>query len=454
MACNRIPVEVWDIILGHLDARTIKSLRLTNKRVSYCCSGPSFGKLFQHIEFELTDHGVQALHDLAVDSCWGSFVERLSLSADKDKSISTMQSYNSAEDRLLCYIKFSIPVDNELVRSQSDHRLEANDAMCPPWHVLAGDMHDEEQLKVNKWFFDSLVETFRALNKVKEISFWEDKSRGVSTPKGFRLARSFRETARLYCLTTAAILESNVVLDSFQLHFLSPIDYNLGSLLRVPFYSRGTPYSLVKVTGLWRREGDKFSFFDARHGCLPPSLFSRPSSPDPGEQIPPKLKPEAPNIRCLQLHVYGHPWGCEDTTTDICVFTKFIQYLEFACVEYVSLRNVIWREHDLLPFLKENCTIRHLELSKVQIYWGFWEPVLNFLATGMPALESLTLGHLQTSVPRPIPLVLVDEDPRDFPELTGDPNDASFSRTFSSAELARGLNFRGPVYYRGGRWEF
>lgn len=443
------------MILENLDARTIGSLRLTNKQVSYCCSGHGFAKLFRCVDFELTDSGLQRLHDLAIGSCWGEFVERLSLSTDRDKVVSTMQSYIRTEDIEPCYMKFSIPVDNENAMPQSDHVVEANHDSWSSWHALGLSMGEQEQLEVNKSFFDTLVEIFRALIKVKEISFWEDKSRGPLTSLSYRAARPFCETARLYFLTVAAILESNIVLDSFQLHF-SCMNGCLPVIAAAPFYSRAIPYSMAGVNALMRSSRKGFSADNFLKGCLPREFSSQTGLPDPGKPIPPKLKPEASNIRCLQAYIYPRHM-CLDST----VFEESMRWLN---VETLSLRRCSIEAMDILRIFEVNGlkTVRHLEISNIDIgdprgRPTSWDRILRYVTKSVPSwhwtkMESLTLGHLQNGH-LSIPLVLVGEDPRDFRLLTRYPKVPSFRRTFSRAELVKGIEFREPVYYNG-YWGF
>ncbi|PLB47697.1 hypothetical protein P170DRAFT_426928 [Aspergillus steynii IBT 23096] len=463
MSCESVPLELWEMILDHLDLESTKALRLTSKTVSHLCSGRHFERHFRDHKVMLTSHGVQEFQALATHSQFGKLVENLTFVVGPD-----LRSTRERSDTIKRWSSKSItwvlarpdqdavPEDTASLQEGSETESSDCDASSMEWSatdepVLIQD--DGKDRAANKQFFINVLEAFCALKPLRTITFWGGMSTLGIVMKGNQwdykdgIIRRWEEVARAYYLVMAALVEARLVVDHFELYIDSPYPTSLlPALVSAPFMDFGSPASMTALEKLLGH----ISYSEPHRLEYRWTNFLKSLTTGADAYIIPlALRPrqDLSHIRTLRLNLY-YGWHPDQTNATL---SKLMQCLEnITDLEHLKISDQEIELPELLKLLRKIPSVKHLELSRIFFNvgtwrwalgtsWGSWEPVLDLLATEMPHLKFLTLGHLEDSDRNIIALVRSWEDLKDFPEIQN-VRSPSYGRTFNEEELAQGLD--------------
>ena len=409
MAWNRIPSEVFDLILEDVDLETIKNVRLVNKVAAQRCLSPRFLSFASHVQTDLTEQSLWKLMARASHPVFSRAVRKLTIVADcydhrgQNVLFELDNTPPSTWDSLLGYDVWN---SREIPRSTYDlewlrQQQTARDALSDDFiiHIMT-----------------SALESFTELQHISlQARVWTSAKERWSPYVIFAPVMVPWATHVCY-LTLAAVAKSrssvpeidiygsweedsittdNLCLSSCQFCGVSLVELrrylakiNEGDGIRLPFETM----KLCLSTGIQVKRGSETKWLQMGYLSLFPGLSGAEEKPSHNDQAGVmRLLKATPDLRDLTMNLDGNP-DIDDGVHEM--FTSVADQISLPQLRKCELNRLPVTSAALLKFLEAHRDLEDLTLRKIAIPADdTFAPVFRFIGAEMLQLSTCTMSE-------------------------------------------------------------
>ncbi|KAJ5577914.1 uncharacterized protein N7459_006878 [Penicillium hispanicum] len=429
MSWDRLPREVWDIILQHLDLNTVKTFRLVNRTAARGCLGSRFLAPAAIAETDLTEESLWRLVARALHPTFAYAVRQLTIVATDSIDRGRLVRYSHNGTCLYSNDHLSTASD---VALQLPQRLrKAN----PETEKERSRLKETYQAPSDEFIIAVLVtalDSFLQLDKVK-LQSWI-----VALPQAkYRRASVFwnlksQPASRACYLTLAAVARSKTPMRAMDIYHNNdrwpfhvqpsnlPTNDFVGHLTKISGDHDGDMRLGLKSLGLNISAVVDIEEHHLRELAIKNSWSFTPSSFNSKNQSSSKPDPSGliRLLRCVpdleNFNLQFNPIGHGPPNENYHIFTGVADQVHFNHLRSFELADLPVTAHALHKFLQRHHTIRVLQITGAALPGvETWDPIFSFISAEM-RLQKLYLGRLYNGGIR-MPLYLDEHMARYYP---------------------------------------
>ncbi|OOF99000.1 hypothetical protein ASPCADRAFT_42210 [Aspergillus carbonarius ITEM 5010] len=381
------PVVVVDIIVGYLDLKSIKALRLINKTWSQLCLGPRFKSFIHHQTTDLTAASLQSLMALICHPLLRTAVKKLTVIADVyDPSLLRTVLHTRRRE-----MNAGIP------------RLISKDCTEADLDKAASDLQWLEQRAwrselVDRNIVNILTAIFNQLGQIDLIAL-ESVVTTAPHPGTFNMVGDWHvvwvKATQVYRIVMSALAQSNIMVNGLTIYretircavpsneitaFMDDLD------ARGHVFSSGQSIKCFALDLSMRIDSNQERLDKERARIERYEPIAEDNFPGVAH-----LLHKMPNLESLVLSLRRTVKG--DVSPYHRLFDAISNEVRLPRLRRLSLLGIYATSDSLLRFLQAHPHIEELYLEKVDLTSGLWEPVLRHIQE-MPSVTRVILSMI------------------------------------------------------------
>ncbi|KAJ5330352.1 hypothetical protein N7476_000135 [Penicillium atrosanguineum] len=404
MDWTKLPPEVLEIILTHLDLDTVKALRLTDRKLADKCIGPCFLSSIQQPIFDVSSHSLRSLYALACNPALSNMIYSLTFLAISLHSSELMKNVSSAKRTVrkshgsfVTATTVAYPPEelsnakNDLNWLRGQKKARANELSSEMIELIHFALKGFGEL--NSIQLDGAVITGRTQRE----STWNDEWHPL-----------WKRGSHVFSLVITAMAQSGISVKKFDAYRSTPrccipsgdITTYASSLnpSQLGLVGKGLESLKLSISAEVQNARDLANALKivGPDEYTPDGLLSRD---DPGAELAdgtPGITPLLKSVSALRELDLSFRHTLKDGTTDS--YDRIIESIahetQFPILEKCAYSGFLAKRDSILLFLQKHPDLRSFTLHECVLTTGSWTPIFSHLDQSMPRLENVSFSNL------------------------------------------------------------